>query len=178
MQASDQAITYGRHIRALAILGIPIIVGQLGTIIQGLADTIMVGHFSAHSLAAAGFVNNIMVLVLIFALGYSYAITPVIGPMHARGEFENAGKALKAGLQVNGALGMVLFLLMGTLYFFLGHMGQPEELLPEIRPYYIVVVLSIPIQSLFNAFKQFFDSIGNTRTPMWIMISALSLIHI
>ena len=172
MQASDQAITYGRHIRALAILGIPIIVGQLGTIIQGLADTIMVGHFSAHSLAAAGFVNNIMVLVLIFALGYSYAITPVIGPMHARGEFENAGKALKAGLQVNGALGMVLFLLMGTLYFFLGHMGQPEELLPEIRPYYIVVVLSIPIQSLFNAFKQFFDSIGNTRTPMWIMISA------
>ena len=172
MQASNQAITYGRHIRALAILGIPIIVGQLGTIIQGLADTIMVGHFSAHSLAAAGFVNNIMVLVLIFALGYSYAITPVIGPMHARGEFENAGKALKAGLQVNGALGMVLFLLMGILYFFLGHMGQPEELLPEIRPYYIVVVLSIPIQSLFNAFKQFFDSIGNTRTPMWIMISA------
>ena len=172
MQASNQAITYGRHIRALAILGIPIIVGQLGTIIQGLADTIMGGHFSAHSLAAAGFVNNIMVLVLIFALGYSYAITPVIGPMHARGEFENAGKALKAGLQVNGALGMVLFLLMGILYFFLGHMGQPEELLPEIRPYYIVVVLSIPIQSLFNAFKQFFDSIGNTRTPMWIMISA------
>ena len=172
MQASDQAITYGRHIRALATLGIPIIVGQLGTIIQGLADTIMVGRFSAHSLAAAGFVNNIMVLVLIFALGYSYAITPVIGPMHARGEFENAGKALKAGLQVNGALGMVLFLLMGTLYFFLGHMGQPEELLPEIRPYYIVVALSIPIQSLFNAFKQFFDSIGNTRTPMWIMISA------
>ena len=160
MQASDQAITYGRHIRALATLGIPIIVGQLGTIIQGLADTIMVGRFSAHSLAAAGFVNNIMVLVLIFALGYSYAITPVIGPMHARGEFENAGKALKAGLQVNGALGMVLFLLMGTLYFFLGHMGQPEELLPEIRPYYIVVALSIPIQSLFNAFKQFFDSIG------------------
>lgn len=172
MQASDQAITYGSHIRALATLGIPIIVGQLGTIIQGLADTIMVGRFSAHSLAAAGFVNNIMVLVLIFALGYSYAITPVIGPMHARGEFENAGKALKAGLQVNGALGMVLFLLMGTLYFFLGHMGQPEELLPEIRPYYIVVALSIPIQSLFNAFKQFFDSIGNTRTPMWIMISA------
>ena len=68
MQASNQAITYGRHIRALAILGIPIIVGQLGTIIQGLADTIMVGHFSAHSLAAAGFVNNIMVLVLIFGV--------------------------------------------------------------------------------------------------------------
>ncbi len=99
----------------MATLGIPIIIGQLGTIIQGLADTIMVGHFSAHSLAAAGFVNNIMTLVLIFALGYSYAITPVVGPMHAREEFAEAGKALKAGLQANGLLGAALFLFMGTL---------------------------------------------------------------
>ena len=172
MQVSSRLIPYGQHIRALTALGIPIIIGQLGTIIQGLADTIMVGHYSAHSLAAAGFVNNIMTLVLIFALGYSYAITPVIGPMHARGEYMEAGKALRAGLQANGTVGGLLFLLMGTLYFFLDRMGQPEELLPEIRPYYVVVLVSIPIQSMFNAFKQFFDGIGNTRTPMWIMIGA------
>ncbi len=172
MQSSNHTISYGRHIRALSVLGIPIIVGQLGSIIQGLADTIMVGRFNAESLASAGFVNNIMILVLVFALGYSYAITPVIGPMHARGEFHEAGKALHAGVYANGALGLLLFLLMGILYFFLGHMGQPEELLPIIRPYYIVVLISIPFQSVFNAFKQFFDGIGNTRTPMWIMISA------
>lgn len=172
MSILRQNISYGRHIHALATLGIPIIIGQLGTIVQGLADTIMVGHFSAHSLAAAGFVNNIMTLVLIFALGYSYAITPVVGPMHAREEYTEAGKALKAGLQANAMLGAVLFLLMGTLYFFLDRMGQPEELLPEIRPYYLVVLVSIPIQSLFNAFKQFFDGIGHTRAPMWIMIGA------
>ena len=132
----------------------------------------MVGHFSAHSLPPQAFVNNIMVLVLIFALGYSYAITPVIGPMHARGEFENAGKALKAGLQVNGALGMVLFLLMGTLYFFLGHMGQPERASPRNPAVLHRRRAFHTHQSLFNAFKRFFDSIGNTRTPMWIMISA------
>lgn len=172
MQTSRQTISYGRHVHALATLGIPIIIGQLGTIIQGLADTIMVGHFSAHSLAAAGFVNNIMTLVLIFALGYSYAITPVVGPMHAREEFAEAGKALKAGLQANGLLGAALFLFMGTLYFFLDRMGQPAELLPEIRPYYLVVLVSLPVQSLFNAFKQFFDGIGHTRAPMWIMIGA------
>ena len=172
MRQGGASISYGRHVRALTTLGIPIIIGQLGTIIQGLADTIMVGHFSAHSLAAAGFVNNVMTLVLIFALGYSYALTPVVGPLHARNEFEKAGETLRAGVLVNGSLGMGLFLLMGTLYFFLDRMGQPEELLPEIRPYYLIVLASIPIQSLFNAFKQFFDGIGNTQTPMWIMIGA------
>ena len=176
MQQDTQAITYGRHIRALVTLGIPIIIGQLGTIIQGLADTIMVGNYSARSLAAAGFVNNVMMLVLIFALGYSYALTPVIGPMHARNEHDNAGRSLKAALQANGTIGTALFVLMGVLYFFLDRMGQPEELLPEIRPYYVVVLLSVPIQSLFNAFKQFFDGIGN-GLGFTIAITVIGLIR-
>ncbi len=172
MKPTDNIISYGRHIRALLVLGIPIIIGQLGSIIQGLADTIMVGRFSAHSLAAAGFVNQVMILVLVFALGYSYALTPVIGPMHAREEYDKAGHALRAGLQVNGIIGITLFVIMGILYFFLDRMGQPEELLPEIRPYYLIVLFSIPIQTLFNGFKQFFDGVGRTQAPMWIMLTA------
>ena len=82
------------------------------------------------------------------------------------------GCAVFLGLPEQKALGAVLFLLMGTLYFFLDRMGQPGELLPEIRPYYLIVLVSLPVQSLFNAFKQFFDGIGNTRTPMWIMVGA------
>lgn len=166
------SVSYRTHICALFSLGIPIIIGQLGTIIQGLADTIMVGHYSAHSLAAAGFVNNIMNLILIAALGYSYALTPVIGPMHARKEYDNTGRALRASLEMNGRLGLVLLLAMGGLYFLLDHMGQPQELLPQIRSYYLVILLSIPFQTLFNGFKQFSDGIGNTRLPMWIMLAA------
>lgn len=167
--------TYLPHFRALLILGFPIIVGQLGSIIQGLADTIMVGQYSTQSLAAAGFVNSIMNLILIFALGYSYALTPVIGPLYARSQYNDAGRALKSGITVNGLMGLTLLLLMTVLYFFLDHMGQPEELLPEIRPYYLIVALSIPFQTLFNAFKQFSDGIGNTKLPMWILISANAL---
>ena len=169
MQPSNGIIPYGKHIGALLTLGIPIIIGQLGSIVQGLADTVMVGRFSAQALAAAGFVNNVMFLVLVSALGYSYALTPVVGPLHARKEYHKAGHALRAGLQVNGLLGAVLFFVMGSLYFCLGHMGQPEELLPEIRPYYLIVLLSLPLQTVFNGFKQFFDGVGRTREPMWIM---------
>ena len=43
MQATDQAITDGRHIRALALLGRPVRGGLLGYIIQGLAEAGMVG---------------------------------------------------------------------------------------------------------------------------------------
>ena len=40
-------------------LGLPILIGQLGTIVVGFADTIMVGHYSTEALASASFVNNV-----------------------------------------------------------------------------------------------------------------------
>lgn len=170
MLQNDKTMTYGSHISALLTLGIPIIIGQLGSVVQGLADTIMVGQYNTTALAASGFVNNIMTLILVFALGYSYAITPLVGPLHARNENHEAGKTLKAGLQVNAILGAALFFLMGTLYFMLDKMGQPEELLPVIRLYYLIILISLPFQTLFNGFKQFFDGVGHTQTPMWIML--------
>lgn len=50
-------------------------------------------------------------------------------------------------------------------------MGQPEELLPLMRPYMIVNMISLPFACWFNTFKQFFDGIGHTKTSMYIMIA-------
>ena len=58
--------TYGAHYRALFTLGMPIVVGQLGVIILGFADTLMVGHHSTVELGAASFVNNMFNLCIIF----------------------------------------------------------------------------------------------------------------
>jgi MATE family multidrug resistance protein len=168
----SSVLSYKTHIRSLIALGFPIIIGQIGTIVQGLADTIMTGQYSSQALAAAGFVNNVMTLVLIFAMGYSYGLTPVVGAYHARQEHHHIGQSLRCSLQTNGILAAVIVLLMGSLYFFLDRLGQPEELLPIIRPYYLVILVSLPFQILFNAYKQFFDGIGKTQIAMWIMIGA------
>lgn len=45
--------TYGGHYRALFFLGLPIVIGQLGVIVLGFADTLMIGHHSTPELAAA-----------------------------------------------------------------------------------------------------------------------------
>lgn len=166
------ALDFRRHYRVLLSLGIPIIIGQIGTIVQGLADTIMMGQYSAHALAAASFVNSIMTLVLVAGMGYSYGLTPVVGGLFARGEYEDAGRALRASLSVNGKMGMSVTALMGGLYFFLDRLGQPADLLPQMRIYYLAILCSLPLQMLFNAFKQFVDGVGRTRTSMWILLTA------
>ena len=54
--SSMQLLPYKQQVSSLLRLGLPIVVGQLGMIILGLADTIMIGHHSTEELAAAAFV--------------------------------------------------------------------------------------------------------------------------
>ena len=49
--------TYIQHYKSLFTLGIPIVIGQVGVIILGFADTLMIGHHSTNELAAASFVR-------------------------------------------------------------------------------------------------------------------------
>ena len=162
---------YPYHYRSLLSLGLPIMIGQLGMIILGFADTMMVGHHSTTELGAASFVNNIINLVIITATGFSYGLTPIVGGLFGREELPQAGRALRCALLANLMAGAIMMAALGILYFNVGNIGQPKELLPFIKPYYLVLLASIPFVMLFNAFKQFTDSITETRTSMWILLS-------
>jgi MATE family multidrug resistance protein len=59
---------------------------------------------------------------------------------------------------------------MCIVYLNVERLGQPEELLPLIKPYYSMLLLSLVFIMIFNAFKQFFDSITDTRTSMWVLL--------
>ncbi len=161
---------YNAHYKALIQLGTPIIIGQIGTIVLGLADTLMIGQHSTTELAAAAFVNNMFVLVLVFGMGFSYGLTPLVGSLFGREENSKIGGMLKNALVANTLLAALLVGIMTLLYLNLGNLGQPEELLPLMRPYFIVNLISLPFVSWFNTFKQLSDGITNTKIPMWIMI--------
>lgn len=161
---------YYTHYRALTQLGVPIIIGQIGTIVLGFADTLMIGRHSTAELGAAAFVNNMFVLVLIFAMGFAYGLTPIVGSLYGREENRKIGGMLKNSLVSNTLLAFFLVGVMTLLYLNLHRLGQPEELLPLMRPYFIVNLLSLPFVTWFNTFKQLSDGTTDTRTPMWILL--------
>lgn len=163
---------YKEHYKETIRLGVPIMLGQLGIIIVGFADNIMVGHHSTNELAAASFVNNFFNLAFIFGMGFSYGLTPIIGGLFAGKDYHKAGETLKNSLFINFIVGVLLSLCMLLLLFNIDMLNQPEELLPYIIPYYILQLFSILFAMLFNSFKQFSDGTTDTLTPMWIMLSA------
>lgn len=162
--------TYKEHYKALIYLGLPIVIGQIGVIVLGFADTLMIGHHSTIELGAASFVNNVFNLVIIFSTGFSYGLTPIVGGLYGTHQFAPAGQALRCSLLANLLIAILLTICMSVLYLNLEHLGQPEELIPLIRPYYLVLLASLIFVMLFNGFKQFTDGITDTQTAMWILL--------
>ena len=109
--------TYKQHYKALLLLGLPIVVGQLGVIVLGFADTLMIGHHSTEELGAASFVNNLFTLCIIFSTGFSYGLTPVVGGFYGNRRFAEAGQALRCSLVANVLVALLLTLVMAVLYF-------------------------------------------------------------
>lgn len=164
--------TYKEHYKETIRLGVPIMLGQLGIIIVGFADNIMVGHHSTDELAAASFVNNFFNLAFIFGMGFSYGLTPIIGGLFANKEYAKAGETLKNSLFINFIIGVLISICMLLLLLNIDLLKQPEELKPYIIPYYVLQLFSVIFAMLFNSFKQFSDGTTDTITPMWITLGA------
>lgn len=110
-----------------------------------------------------------------FSTGFSYGLTPVVGGFYGNRRFAEAGQALRCSLVANVLVALLLTLVMAVLYFNVERLGQPGELLPLIKPYYLVLLASLVFVMLFNGFKQFTDGITDTKTAMWILLGGNAL---
>ena len=147
-------------------------VGQIGTVLVSFADTFMIGHYGVRELAAASFVNNLTMILVLAGLGFSLGLTPLISDAESKGDRRGVGGLLRAGLKVSSLFAAAMAAILAILYLNLGRMGQPEELLPLIRSYYIVVAISILATYFFNTFKQFTDGTMRPTVSMIIIITS------
>lgn len=163
---------YKDHYIALIKLGAPILVGQLGMIVVAFADNIMVGRYSTEALASASFVNNVFNTAMFSCIGFTYGLTPLIGAMFSQERYGKIGALIRNGILVNFIFALAITAVMGILWFNIDRLGQPEELLPLIRPYYLLVLAGIIPTALFNVFAQWLFAINNTSLPMWIILGS------
>ena len=158
------------HYSATLRLGVPIAIGQLGVIILGFADTLMVGRYSTDALAASAFVNNLFTLFTFLLMGYSYGLTPIVSALFGQGKQAEAGEQLKPALLSGTVFCLLLMAVWGIAYFNLEHFGQPDELLPLIRPYFLVILVSMIFVMLYNELRQFTDGLTHTTLGMYTLM--------
>ncbi len=166
MSISDYLTVYRKNLT----LAIPVIFSQIGQVTVNLADNMMVGHVGTTELAAASFAINVFHVGMLFGLGITFGLTPLVGQSFTAKKQKNTGSWLKNGVLVYFTTSIILCTLMSSVVLFMGKMGQSDDVVGMAIPYYLIQVASLIPLMLFFSVKQFFEGIGNTKIAMIITI--------
>ena len=146
--------------------------GQLGHVLVGLADNIMVGQLGAAPLAAVSLGNSLVFIALAVGIGFSFAITPLIAEADGAGDIEKGRSYFHHGVIMCGINGILLFIILLLAKPVLYYLDQPPEVVDLAIPYLEIVALSMIPLMLFQAYKQFADGMSQTKYSMYAAILA------
>ncbi len=161
---------YKKNINDNIQLAFPIMLGQVGHIIAGIVDSIMVGHISANHLAAGSFANSIYIIYFIFGLGIATGLTPLVGISYGEKKYKECGEYFKNGISSIMIIGFVLMIIMILTVHLLPFLGQSPIVVELAKPYFLISAYSLPFSILFSIIKQFTEGLGNTRPAMFSSI--------
>ncbi len=157
-------------------LAIPIVIGQLGVMLMGLADTVQVGqmkNLAAESLGAAGMAGSIFFTIGVIGMICLQIISPMISKAKAENDFSECGNLLRAALRVAVFLGVATLFIISLIAWQYDLFGQTAINKELTIPYLMVISISIFPIFIFSAFKGFTDGLEDTKVGMIITLIAL-----
>ena len=165
-------MNYYQHIRNSIFLAFPIMLSQLGHVVVGVVDSLMVGRLGTEELAAVSLSNSFFNFVLLFGIGLSYGITPLISSSKGENKKKSIGVVLYNGLLINFLFAIFLSFILIISKFILLELDQNKNVLELTFPYLDVIAISLIPLMIFQTFKQYIEGLGFTKQPMVISVVA------
>ncbi len=162
-----QLSAYTREFRTNLNIAFPVMLGQLGHVMVGFVDNLMIGQLGAAPLAAISLGNSLVFIALSLGIGFSFAITPLIAEADGANDLETGRKYFHNGIVLCTVTGVVLFLLLLLSKPILYHLDQPPEVVALAIPYMEIVAFSMIPLMIFQAYKQFADGLSQTKYAMY-----------
>ncbi len=154
--------------RKILSLAWPLIIGQLGQMMLGVADTVMVGALGVIELAALTFASLIFYVPFVFGMGALTAVSIRTSSARGSGDAETARSVCRNGFYLGTAIGVALFLLSLGLLPLLDHFGQ-EPAVAERASGYFVLIMASGIPALMGiALKNHADAMDHPWPAFWI----------
>lgn len=164
--------SYTQHIKETIKLAAPISLGQLGHIMMGTVDSLMVGKVGSASLAASSLVNGLFFLILVLGFGMTFAISPLIAIAKGEKNYNQCGTILNHGVFVNSIFAIVLMVIVYLTSFLIPLLNQPDDVTILAISYMQILSTSIIPFILFACYRQFLEGLSFPNPPMVIAITA------
>lgn len=146
-------------------------IGQVGQVAVNIADNVMVGRLGANALAAVALSIAIFAVFIIFGMGISFALPPVVAEADGKGDDKEISFMFKHSLLINVAYAMVAIIVLELSLPLLYHIGQDPEVVKLAIPYLQISAYTLLPFMLVQSLRTFSDGKSETLPPMIALIT-------
>ncbi len=161
-------------IGSLIKLGAPVVAGNVGLVLMGLADNAMVGSLGYVPLAAAGISNTVFFIATIFGIGVLMVFSASIAAEQTKKKAETES-IINASLFINILVSVFTFIVLLLIVHYFSIFKQTSAIEAEAIPYLKIVTWSSIPMFLYLSFKSVADGHNLTRAAMIATLLALIL---
>ena len=152
-------------------LAVPVAGIQLGLMLMGVVDVVMVGRVSATALAAVALGNIVFYGVAQFGLGTLMALDPLVSQAVGAGDRDAAAFALQRGVVLAAAAAAPLALLMWPAEWVFARAGQPADVVPVAGAFVRASVGGVLPYLMFGVLRQALQAMHHTRAVVAAMVA-------
>jgi MATE family multidrug resistance protein len=163
------------HVKRIAALAWPVLIGQLAIIAFGVLDTAMVGRYSALDLASLGLGASIYISVYVTLTGILVALMPIAGQLYGAKRTGEIGNEVRQALWLSAGLSVIGVVVLGYPTPLLALADAPPELAARTTAYLQILAIGIPAGLVFRVFNSLSTAISRPRMVMALQVFDLAL---
>ncbi|MEX2152096.1 MAG: MATE family efflux transporter [Gemmatimonadaceae bacterium] len=146
--------------RALTAIAVPVVIVQVGLMLMGVVDTLMVGHVSSNALAAVALGNLYFFNTIVIGMGALMALDPLVAQAVGANDHLGVTRSVQRGLILALLLGIVTMIPMLPAAAALRFFRQPEAVIPDAAAYVRISAAGVVPFLAFVVLRQSLQAIG------------------
>ncbi len=167
--------TFWQESRTTLRLALPLIAGQLGQMLMGVTDTLMIARLGVTELGVATLSHTLLVVPFVIGIGLLSSVSVRVSQARGAGEPERAREALRHGTWLALGFGLLTVAMTLALTPWRGHFGQPQEVTDRLPAFLLIGAGSLVPALLSMTWKNHTDALNHPWPAFWILLGAVLL---
>ncbi|GHV81447.1 MATE family efflux transporter [Spirochaetia bacterium] len=167
-------LTVGNPVLLIVSFAVPLFIGNLFQQFYSMADAFIVGRtIGVQALAAVGCTGSISFFILGFVWGFTQGAAIVTSQRFGAGDEAGVRRSFAASIILCTGMTVILTAIsVATARYFLVLMRTPPEILDAAYAYIIIIYWGIAASVMFNLLSNMMRAVGDSRTPLIILVIA------
>jgi len=154
---------WGAELRAVVTLAVPVVLSEIGWMLQGVVDTIMVGRLGPAAIGAVALGNAVCYTPSLFGIGLLLGLDTMVSQANGRQDHDECHRWLAQGIYLALIAAPVIMLLLVGASIGFTHVGISAEVAAPAGHYLRLLLWGTLPLLLYSGTRRYLQGVGEVR---------------